>query len=239
MRHLVAQWTYANVVSTLCLFVVLGGSAYAGTLLTGRDVKNESLTGADVRNGTIRSADVRDGTLSAGDFAFGTLRSGPQGPKGDRGTKGDPGAPGAQGDPGPPGQRGEPGPPGPMGETLPSGHTSRGMWVISQDNQVFEASVSSAVAISFPFRLAQTPTFHPLTHWRVGSSYTAECPGYDAGGLPRAAPGHLCVYQTNQDANSGVATKTALWSKIGIQLAATSSPSTSLAAEGSWAVTAP
>lgn len=81
--------------------------------------------------------------------------------------------------------------------------------------------------------------FHPLTHWRVGSSYTSECPGYDAGGLPRAAPGHLCVYQTNQDANSGVATKTALWSKIGIQLAATSSPSTSLAADGAWAVTAP
>ncbi|MDP1849259.1 MAG: collagen-like protein [Solirubrobacteraceae bacterium] len=233
MRRLGPQLTYANIVSTLCLFVVLGGSAYAGTLLTGRDVRNESLTGADVRNNSIRSADVRDGTLTAGDFAFGTLRVGPQGSRGDRGPKGDPGAPGQ------PGQRGEQGVPGPLSETLPSGLTSRGVWVISQDNQVFEASVSTAIAISFPFRLAQTPTFHPLTHWRVGSSYTDACPGYDAGGLPRAAPGHLCVYQTNQDLNSGVATKTAQWSKIGIQLAATSSPSTSLAAEGSWAVTAP
>ncbi len=233
MRHLAAQWTYANVVSTLCLFVVLGGSAYAGTLLTGRDVRNESLTGADVRNGTIRSADVRDGTLTAGDFAFGTLRAGPQGPKGDRGAKGDPGVPGA------PGQRGEQGVPGPLSETLPRGLTLRGLWAISQDNQVFEATVSATIAISFPFRLAQTPTFHPLTHWRVGSSYTSECPGYDAGGLPRAAPGHLCVYQTNQDENSGVAAKTAQWSTLGIQMSATSSPSSSLAADGTWAVTAP
>ena len=239
MRHLASQLTYANVVSTLCLFVVLGGSAYAGTLLTGRDVKNESLTSADVRNGTLRGADVRDGTLTAGDFAFGTLRAGPQGPKGDRGAKGDPGAPGANGAPGQPGERGEQGEPGPLSETLPSGHTSRGVWVISQENQIFNSTVSTAVAVSFPFRLAQTPTFHPLTHWRVGSSYTAECPGHDAGGLPLAAPGHLCVYQTNPDANSGVATKTAQWSKIGILLVATSSPSASLAAEGSWAVTAP
>ena len=236
MRRPGPQLTYANIVSTLCLFVVLGGSAYAGTLLSGKDVKNETLTGADIKNGSIRGAELRDGTLTARDFALGTLRTGPPGAKGERGTNGDPGA---NGDPGQPGQRGEQGVPGPLSETLPSGHTSRGIWVISQDNQVFEASVFNAVAISFPFRLAQTPTFHPLTHWRVGSSYTDDCPGYDAAGLPRAAPGHLCVYQTNQDLNSGVATKTAVWSRLGIQLAATSSPSTSLAAEGSWAVTAP
>jgi Collagen triple helix repeat (20 copies) len=239
MRRLGPPLTYANIVSTLCLFVVLGGSAYAGTLLSGKDVKNETLTSADIRNGSIRGADVRDRTLTGRDFAFGTLRTGPPGPKGDRGSKGDPGSPGAKGDPGQPGQRGEQGVPGPLSETIPSGLTLRGIWVISQDNQVFGATVFTATAISFPLRMAQTPTFHPLTHWRVGSSYTAECPGYDAGGLPRAAPGHLCVYQTNQDENSGVATKTAVWSKIGIQLGATSSPGASLAADGSWAVTAP
>lgn len=235
MRRLGPQLTYANVASSLCLFMLLGGSAYAAALMTGKNVKNESLTGADVRNGSIRGADVGDGSLTAADFRLGALRAGPQGAKGDRGPAGDPGT---KGDPGPPGARGEQGVPGPVSETLPSGLTLRGIWALSMNNQVFEATVGAATAISFPFRLAHTPTFHPLTHWRVGTSFTTDCPGY-VGGLPQAAPGHLCVYQTNQDANSGIATKTALWSMLGIQLAASSLPSASLAGEGAWAVTAP
>lgn len=236
MRRIRSHLTYANVVSTLCLFVVLGGSAYAGVLLTGKDVKDGSLTGADVKNGSIRSADVGDGSLTATDFRAGALPAGLRGDKGDPGVKGDPGP---KGDPGEPGQRGEPGVPLTASETLPSGLTMRGVWVISETNQVFEATVSASTAISFPFRLAQTPTFHPLTHWRVGTSYTPECPGYDASGLPQAAPGHLCVYQTNPDVNSGFATKTAEWSRLGIRLGAASSPSASLGGDGSWAVTAP
>src|SRR3954470_18676070 len=126
--------TYANVVSTLCLFVVLGGSAYAAAKITGRDVKNSSLTGKDVKNSSLTGGDVKDGSLLAGDFGAGQLPAGPRGEKGDtgaqglpggKGEKGDTGAqglPGGKGDKGDPclasdsqchGPQGEPGPPGP------------------------------------------------------------------------------------------------------------------------------
>jgi type VI protein secretion system component Hcp len=70
--------TYANVVSTGCLFLVLGGSAYAAVSITGKDVRNGSLTGAD----------IRDHSLHARDFKRGDLPRGPRGPAGPAGPAG-------------------------------------------------------------------------------------------------------------------------------------------------------
>jgi hypothetical protein len=105
MSKLRPRLTYANVVSTICLFIVLGGSAFAAATvitgknvkngsLTGKDVKNSSLTGADLRSESVNSSDVRNGALLGQDFAPGQLPQGPQGPKGDTGAKGDKGEPG-------------------------------------------------------------------------------------------------------------------------------------------------
>jgi type VI protein secretion system component Hcp len=80
LRHL----SYANVASSLCLFMLLGGSAYAAVRVTGADVKNGSLT----------SADIKDHSLRARDFRAGELPAGPAGPKGDPGRDGAAGAPG-------------------------------------------------------------------------------------------------------------------------------------------------
>ena len=87
--------TYANVLSTVAVFVALGGSAYAATQLTGGDIKNGSLTGRDVKNGSIESADVRDGQLRRRDFRRGTLLRGPRGRRGPAGAAGPRGASGA------------------------------------------------------------------------------------------------------------------------------------------------
>jgi hypothetical protein len=122
LARLRSRLTYANVVSTICLFVVLGGTATAAVLITGRDVRDNSLTGADVRNGSLNSADIRNGALLAADFAPGVLPAagragatgatgpaGPQGergPQGDRGLQGERGADGAAGVPGTPGTSG-------------------------------------------------------------------------------------------------------------------------------------
>ena len=38
-----ARLTYANVVSTLCLFIVLGGGAYAAATIDGADLKARSV----------------------------------------------------------------------------------------------------------------------------------------------------------------------------------------------------
>jgi hypothetical protein len=63
-RHL----SYANVISTICLFVVLGGSAYAAVRLPAKSVgtaqlKAGAVTGAKIKDGTITGAKVDSRTL--------------------------------------------------------------------------------------------------------------------------------------------------------------------------------
>jgi hypothetical protein len=88
--------TYANVISTLCLFLVLGGSAYAATALPKGSVGTEQL----------KAAAVTPAKLS------GAAKSAMQG---------EPGATGATGAPGPAGPQGERGERGPAGETGETG----------------------------------------------------------------------------------------------------------------------
>ena len=79
-RRMRGGLTYANVMATAAVFVVLGGSAYAAqAAITGADVRNGSLTGQDIRNGSVASADIRDGSLRARDIRGGSLPRGPQG----------------------------------------------------------------------------------------------------------------------------------------------------------------
>ena len=54
---------YSNVTATIALFVALGGSAYAATQLTGKDIRNSSLTGADVKNRSLTRSDLKRGTI--------------------------------------------------------------------------------------------------------------------------------------------------------------------------------
>lgn len=103
--------SYANVISSLALFIALGGVSWAAATLPAnsvgkRQLKNNAVTGEKVANGTLRAAD----------FAGGVLPAGPQGPAGTagaagaRGERGERGEPGAKGDKG---DRGEQGPAGP------------------------------------------------------------------------------------------------------------------------------
>jgi type VI protein secretion system component Hcp len=82
---LARRLSYANVVSSVCLFLVLGGSAYAAA----------SITGKSVRDGSLTSADVKDHSLRARDFRTGALRAGPAGATGATGATGAQGAAGA------------------------------------------------------------------------------------------------------------------------------------------------
>ena len=60
--------TYANVVSTICLFIVLGGGAWAATALPRnsvgtRQLRKNAVTGAKVRNHSLTGADIKAATL--------------------------------------------------------------------------------------------------------------------------------------------------------------------------------
>jgi hypothetical protein len=81
MRRIRSHLTYANVISTLCLFLLLsGGTAVAlsgsnsvqsddlgpGSQVTAPDVATNAVNGSDVVNGSIAGADIAPSALPKG-----------------------------------------------------------------------------------------------------------------------------------------------------------------------------
>ena len=247
MSKLRPRLTYANVVSTICLFIVLGGSAVAATVITGKnvkdssltgrdvrnssltggDVKNSSLTGADLRSGSVNTDDVQDGSLLGQDFAPGQLPAGLQGPKGEKGDKGDKGDTGDQGDP------------GPFPGTLPSGKTISGAFHIRAPNS---STAIFGIDISYGFTLASEPTPHYV---KIGDPPLAACPGSDSN--PQAQAGHLCMYEAHASnlnttrcifrTETSTSCATAGKTGAGLQIQANAAGEINLF--GTWAVTSP
>jgi hypothetical protein len=100
MKHLRPRLTYANVVSTLCLFLLLGGgAAFAATQLPKnsvgpRQIKRGAITPAKLAVATKRAIAAMIG--EAGKTGK-TGKTGPQGPRGATGPQGPQGATGAAG----------------------------------------------------------------------------------------------------------------------------------------------
>lgn len=95
MRSLRLHLSYANVMSTIAVFLALGGVTWAATQLPRNSVgtaqiKKNAVTGAKVKNGSLTSSDLKKGTLRAGPAGA----SGAAGAAGPTGAKGDTGAPG-------------------------------------------------------------------------------------------------------------------------------------------------
>jgi hypothetical protein len=55
--------TYANVTSTLALFLALGGVSYAAVSVGSAEIRNNSVSTQDLRNNQIRSRDIRNRTI--------------------------------------------------------------------------------------------------------------------------------------------------------------------------------
>lgn len=64
-------------VAGMAFIAVIGGTAYAASQITGKDVKNSSLTGKDVKNKSLTKADFKGSVAGA------------QGPQGARGAQGE------------------------------------------------------------------------------------------------------------------------------------------------------
>jgi hypothetical protein len=81
MRRLAGKMTYANVISTICLFLLLGGgAAFAASQLgknsvgskqlkknavTNAKIKKNAVTGGKVKNGSLSGADIDQASLTA------------------------------------------------------------------------------------------------------------------------------------------------------------------------------
>jgi hypothetical protein len=136
MRGLRAHLTYANAMSTLAVFIALGGGAYAATNLRRNSVRtrniapravttgklaNHAVTGEKLADNAITSAQVKNGSLLAKDFKGAALLSGPQGRTGPAGKAGPTGPTGPAGNPGGAGSAGASGAAGITGATGPTG----------------------------------------------------------------------------------------------------------------------
>jgi hypothetical protein len=99
LRRIGSRLTYANVASTLALFIALGGVSYAATTLPANSVgtpqlQNRAVTGTKLAGEAVTGSKVKDGSLRGRDFAKGEIPAGAIGPQG---AKGDPGMNGANG----------------------------------------------------------------------------------------------------------------------------------------------
>ena len=94
-RH---RLTYANVMSTIAVFCLLGGGAYAASALSKNEVKSKhikpgAVKTSDLRSDAVKSSKVANGSLLGEDFAADQLPQGPQGPQGTQGPQGPGGEP--------------------------------------------------------------------------------------------------------------------------------------------------
>src|SRR5829696_1814785 len=80
MKKVHERLTYANVVSTICLFILLGGGAYAATKLPKNSVgtkqlKKNAVAGGKIKTSAITGANVQDGSLGGADIDQSSLAS--------------------------------------------------------------------------------------------------------------------------------------------------------------------
>ncbi len=91
-RRIGLRLGYANVMSTLALFIALGGISYAATTLPAKSVgtpqlQNRAVTATKLAGNVVTSSKVRDGSLRARDFAKGQLPAGAVGARGPKVTR--------------------------------------------------------------------------------------------------------------------------------------------------------
>src|SRR5579862_4160721 len=186
--------TYVNVVATLVLVFAMTGGALAAKKYLITSTKQISPS-------VLKSLQGKSGPAGAGGVAGAQGPAGPAGPAGPGGGKGDTGVAGkegAQGKEGPQGKqgatgaagaKGAQGEPWTVGGKLPPEKTETGMWGGSLP---LESGSEPFIPVSFTLPVEPAPT---LVFVKKGEDQSAEgCPGV-VGGLPKAKPGKLCVYE--------------------------------------------
>jgi hypothetical protein len=63
LNQIWGRLTYANVMSTVAVFIALGGSSYAAFTINGRVIKNRSITGSKLRHNTLTGRQIKESRL--------------------------------------------------------------------------------------------------------------------------------------------------------------------------------
>lgn len=90
MKQIRKRFTYANVMSSIAVFLILGGATAFAALgknsVGPQQLKKNAVTAAKIKKDAVTAAKIKNGSLLSADFKAGQL---PAGPKGDTGAKGD------------------------------------------------------------------------------------------------------------------------------------------------------
>ncbi len=193
----------ATLIALLALFVSLGGTAAAVTMITGRNVKDGSLTGRDIRDDSIAGRDIRDGSIAANDLESALVRGsrGPVGAVGPAGPVGDPGLRGPQGVAGVAGAD-------PWG-AIPSGQLVTGSERVHLEGK---STTTLEVSVQLP-ALAPIPLTAATVNFSQGSVIAdvtdadQTCGGTSSNPVPAA--GKVCIYVVESELPDNVASGSA------------------------------
>lgn len=191
MHGLRDRLTYANVMSTLAVFMVLGGTAYAAKQLPknsvgSKQIKRNAVTSSKVKNRSLRAVDFKRGQLPRG-------AAGAAGAAGPAGPQGPAGAGGANGPQGPAGADGPAGPAGPAGATNVMVRSSApqvitgGSWAfIKIDCEAGEVATGGGIRFDTPLSTDRTIYSAPISVG--GNPLYSGVPGGWAGRIANADP---------------------------------------------------
>jgi hypothetical protein len=73
LSNLDRRLTFANVMSTVAVFVALGGGAYAASKVDSGDIEDDSIRSKDVKNEKLKGKDVKADKLKGEDIKESTL----------------------------------------------------------------------------------------------------------------------------------------------------------------------
>ena len=98
MRRVLNRMSYANVMSTVAVFVALGGTSYAVMQLPRNSVgspqiRSSAVGSSELQRNAVRSRGIRDRSIALRDISL-AARTSLRGAAGAPGAKGDPGVPG-------------------------------------------------------------------------------------------------------------------------------------------------
>ncbi len=80
MRRIRSHLTYANVVSTLCLFILLGGIGYAASKIGTSDIENGAVTAKKLHKKAVTTKKLRNGAVNSAKIANRQVRAADLGP---------------------------------------------------------------------------------------------------------------------------------------------------------------
>ena len=251
MKQIRKRLTYANVMSSLAVFLILGGATAfaavkkvganeikANSIKTGKIVK-EAVTAGKIKKNAITESRIADGAVTTNkiaDNAVTTSKIANDAVTGDKVKESSlgvvPSATNAAN-----AANAAKATVAASPTVLASGKTETGVFynieTVGTGNSGFVGAV-----ISFPFPLASAPT---RNYRPIGSLPNAACPGTAAN--PQAAPGNLCAYETVNGTSSAAFFDNSVEEgarRFGDGIAVSQSGGTgNVDLIGTWAVTAP